>query len=192
MTQSPSLSPDAADAPDWWADLQQDRAQMTGADNWLGEDIDFTPRPAARRGGSRFERGSAPRRAGHEVRRPRTESEARVLDALAGIGDEVEEVGVTPVRTTPGSFEVVLGDDGRLTSTEIATFNAADPVVIPDAPPAPARATVRITGRPDRHTTDRADRGLLDLIGPHPDRIAFWVVLLGALLVLLSVLSAHA
>lgn len=184
MTQSSSLTPDAADAPDWWADLQQDRARMTGADNWLGEDIDFTPRPADRHRSGRFER-----RTGHEARRPRTEAEARVLDALAGIGDEVAEIGAAPAPRGPGSFDVVLGEDGELTSTEVATFSAADVVVVPDAPPPVGRATVRITGRPDRHAVERADRSLLDLIGPHPDRIAFWVVLLGALLVVLSILS---
>lgn len=191
MTQSPSLPPDAAEAPEWWADLQRDRAEITGADNWLGEEIDFTPRSAGRRHGGRFERAAVPRRAGHEARRPRTDDEARVLDALAGIGDEVAAVGAEPVVRGPGAFDVVLGDDGELTSTEVATFSAAE-VVIPDAPPAPERGTVRITGRPDRHADDRAERGLLQLIGPHPDRIAFWVVLLGALLVLLSVLSSHA
>lgn len=191
MTQSPSLSTDAAEAPEWWAHLQRDRAEITGADNWLGEDIDFTPRPDGRRTGGRFERAATPRRAGHEARRPRTGDEARVLDALAGIGDEVAAVATEPLVRGPGSFDVVLGDDGELTSTEVATFSATD-VVIPDAPPAPERATVRITGRPERRADDRTERGLLELIGPHPDRIAFWVVLLGALLVLLSVLSSHA
>jgi len=191
MTQSPPLSPDAAEAPEWWADLQRDRAKITSADSWLGEDIDFTPRPGGRRQAGRFERTAAPRRTGHEARRPRTDDEARVLDALAGIGDEVEAVGTEPPVRGPGAFDVVLGDDGELTSTEVATFSAAE-VTIPDAPPEPERGTVRITGRPDRHSDDRAERGLLQMIGPHPDRIAFWVVLLGALLVLLSVLSAHA
>ena len=38
-----------------------------------------------------------------------------------------------------------------------------------------------------RRTRPRAPRGL----GPHPDRIAAWAVLLGFLLVLAAVLSAH-
>lgn len=38
-----------------------------------------------------------------------------------------------------------------------------------------------------RRTRPRAPRGL----GPHPDRIAAWAVLLGFLLVFAAVLSAH-
>lgn len=40
----------STDAPNWWADVQQEREDLNGrggrrpADDWLGEDIDFVPR----------------------------------------------------------------------------------------------------------------------------------------------------
>jgi hypothetical protein len=39
----------STDAPNWWADVQQEREDLAGrgrrpADDWLGEDIDFVPR----------------------------------------------------------------------------------------------------------------------------------------------------
>ncbi len=39
----------STDAPNWWADVQQEREDLAGsgrrpADDWLGEDIDFIPR----------------------------------------------------------------------------------------------------------------------------------------------------
>ena len=39
----------STDAPNWWADVQQERDDLAApgrrpADDWLGEDIDFVPR----------------------------------------------------------------------------------------------------------------------------------------------------
>jgi hypothetical protein len=48
-------------------------------------------------------------------------------------------------------------------------------------------ATVARQSESRRRTRPRAPRGL----GPHPDRIAAWAVLLGFLLVLAAILSAH-
>src|SRR3981189_2117864 len=40
----------SAEAPTWWADVQQEREDLAGpgrrpAEDWLGGDIDFVPRP---------------------------------------------------------------------------------------------------------------------------------------------------
>jgi hypothetical protein len=45
----------STDAPNWWADVQQEREDLAGpgrrpADDWLGEDIDFVPRRRMARG----------------------------------------------------------------------------------------------------------------------------------------------
>jgi hypothetical protein len=45
----------STDAPNWWADVQQEREDLAGpgrrpADDWLGEDIDFVPRRRMTRG----------------------------------------------------------------------------------------------------------------------------------------------
>src|SRR4051812_20078205 len=49
----------STEAPTWWADVQQEREDLTGgrrpAEDWLGEDIDFVPRRRIARG-ERIER----------------------------------------------------------------------------------------------------------------------------------------
>src|ERR1700754_1416406 len=47
----------STDSPNWWADVQQDRDDLTGdgrrpAEDWLGEEIDFVPRRRMARGAS--------------------------------------------------------------------------------------------------------------------------------------------
>src|SRR5689334_3110400 len=46
----------STDAPNWWADVQQERDDLAGAgsrrrpaDDWLGEEIDFVPRRRLKR-----------------------------------------------------------------------------------------------------------------------------------------------
>ncbi|WP_445151503.1 hypothetical protein [Baekduia sp. Peel2402] len=53
----------STDAPNWWADVQQEREDLAApgrrpADDWLGEDIDFVPRRRMTRG--RDAAGAAP------------------------------------------------------------------------------------------------------------------------------------
>jgi len=53
----------STDAPNWWADVQQEREDLAApgrrpADDWLGEDIDFVPRRRMTRG--RAAAGAAP------------------------------------------------------------------------------------------------------------------------------------
>jgi hypothetical protein len=65
----------------------------------------------------------------------------------------------------------------------------------------PARRTVVITGRPDeaprRHLRiveidrRRPPRRPVERLGPRPDRIAMWAVLMALFLVLVTLLSGH-
>lgn len=193
MSQSPTISHDTQPEPEWWADVQQDREELPadgGLDSWLNEEIDFTPRRRPR-----FER--APVAEPRATRRfVRTEAETRVLDALGDFGDDVGEmITEAPSRGRTGSFDVVLDDDGTLIATEalVPSTLSTDELVLA-VPPALDRPTVRITGHPEQVAASRAlrhrDRSLMEMIGPHPDRIAFWVVLLGVTLIVLSQLSA--
>lgn len=193
MSQSPTINHDSQDTPEWWATVQQDRDELPaegGLDSWFDEEIDFAPRR------TRFERAPAVEQERPARRFVRTEAENRVLSALGDFGDDVGEMVTTaPRRGRTGAFDVVLDDDGTLVATEtlVPSTLSTDELVL-TVPPALDRPTVRITGHPEQVAASRAlrhrDRTLMEMIGPHPDRIAFWVVLLGITLIVLSQLSA--
>jgi hypothetical protein len=191
MIESPTTtSDDQTTFPDWWSEVQQGRDDLGASDLWLDEDIDFAPRP------KRFSRdaGLAQMPAPAPARRfDRSPSEARVLEALVELGEDVELVSDRPRRGLTGSFDVIVDEDGTLTATE-PLLPVSDPVAdsVLLVPAASERPTVRITGDPDRvaRALRRRDRTLMELIGPQPDRIAFWIVVLGIVLILLSTLSA--
>jgi len=201
MNTSPTITTDEADVPVWWTDVQQDRNDLAGSsiDSWLDEEIDFLPK-RTRRSEEPSEQAVVTR----ERRFTRTPAETRVLEALGDMADDVDgdfsrapSRRQSPVART-GSFDVVLGEDGTLTPAPLEealeSFTRSGEIVL-SAPAAAERPTVRITGHPEQVAGSRAlrhrERTLLEMIGPHPDRIAFWVVLLGATLILLSTLSAH-
>ncbi|MGZ4270267.1 MAG: hypothetical protein ACXVFN_12315 [Solirubrobacteraceae bacterium] len=62
------------------------------------------------------------------------------------------------------------------------------------------RRTVQITGRPGARTTPRlveidrrrAARGPAERLGPRPDKLAMWAVMLGLFLILVAATSSHA
>jgi len=78
---------------------------------------------------------------------------------------------------------------------EVAVLAArrADPAVAP-SPAAGGRRTVRIQGRPGEGAPvrRRPPRRPHERLGPRPDRVAAWAVLLGLLLVLIAVATADA
>src|SRR3954466_8783168 len=56
----------STEAPNWWADVQQEREDLAGpgrrpADDWLGEDIDFVPRRRMKRQAPVSDRATAAR-----------------------------------------------------------------------------------------------------------------------------------
>lgn len=198
MSQSPTIS-DEPGTPEWWDEVQQDREELSAdvLDSWLNEEIDFVPRrrfvreqPAATAALTEREIDIDRRPA---RRAPRTDAENRVLDALDDLGDDVVElVSRPPRRGRTDSFDVVLGDDGALVATE--TLTPIDDDAVLEVPAVLDRPTVRITGHPELNPKGRVarqrERSLMEIIGPHPDRIAFWVVMLGLALIVLSRLSA--
>jgi hypothetical protein len=155
----------STDAPNWWADVQQEREDLAGAsrrpaDDWLGEDIDFVPR-------RRIGRAAAP---------------------------AVEEP-VAPRFTADrdGSTHPLHGV--FIPTASHAHLSAADDPFATPPPPAGTRRTVQIKGRPTESRMPsmaqrHRGRTASDRIGARPDRIALWAVALGAILILLAAMTS--
>jgi hypothetical protein len=156
----------STDAPNWWADVQQEREDLAGssrrpADDWLGEDIDFIPR----------------RRIG------RAAAAAAVEEPLAPRFTADRDGSAHPLH---GVFVP--------TATQTHLSAADDPFATPP-PPAGTRRTVQIKGRPTESPMPsmaqrHRGRTASDRIGARPDRIALWAVALGAILILLAAMTS--
>jgi hypothetical protein len=194
----------STDAPNWWADVQQERDDLAGsrrrpAEDWLGEEIDFAPRKRIARRAPLEDRVGAARDL--EI----------VLDADAdGSAHPMHGVFVpaahAPVRTsaaTSRTIELTTSDDAPAIAVaapadvahELAHLSAADDPFASPPPPAGARRTVQIKGRPgafglpsmaQRHRGRTAS----ERVGHRPDRIALWAVALGAILILLAAMTS--
>jgi hypothetical protein len=176
----------STDAPNWWADVQQEREELAGAgpgqrpaDDWLGEDIDFAPR---RRFTVDRDRAAHPL---HGVFVP-TASHAPAREAAA--------TSRTIELTTDDGPAIVPAVPADV-AHELAHLSAADDPFATPPPPAGTRRTVQIRGRPaesrmpsmaQRHRGRTAS----DRVGPRPDRIALWAVALGAILILLAAMTS--
>jgi hypothetical protein len=198
----------STDAPNWWADVQQEREDLAGArpgrrpaDDWLGEDIDFVPRRRLARATSSV----AP-------------IERRLADADAGAdeatGDHqlhgvfVPAASHAPVReavATSRTIELTTNEGPvppaeAAMAHELAHLSAADDPFATPPPPVGTRRTVQIKGRPtESRLPSVAQRSMAqrhrgrttsDRVGPRPDRIALWAVALGAILILLAAMTS--
>jgi hypothetical protein len=187
----------STETPNWWADVQQERDDLAGpgrrpADDWLGEEIDFVPR-------RRIARGSAdPAGAGgaghplHGVFVP-TAPHAPVRGAMS----MTIELGGDTLAAAPaaaGHPSIVTAAPADAAHA-LAHLSAADDPFASPPPPAGARRTVQIKGRPGdialpsmarRHRPRTAS----DRVGPRPDRIALWAVALGAILIILAAMTS--
>jgi hypothetical protein len=189
----------STDAPNWWADVQQEREDLAGsarrpADDWLGEDIDFLPRRRM---------GRAAVAIADEPAAPRFSAD-RDGTAHPLHGVFVPTAAHAPVRdsvATSRTIELTTSDDELVVATpadvvhELAHLSAADDPFATPPPPAGTRRTVQIKGRPaesrmpsmaQRHRGRTAS----DRIGARPDRIALWAVALGAILILLAAMTS--
>jgi hypothetical protein len=188
----------STDAPNWWADVQQDREDLAGpgrrpAEDWLGEELDFVPR-------RRMTRRDA---AGHDT----LEHEpAAAASARAGADHPLHGVFIPATSSTGArSMTIELGGDGDLAASpddlvvatpadvahELRHLAAADDPFATPPPPPGARRTVAIKGRPQPYRLPsqaqrHRGRTTSDRIGPRPDRIALWAVVLGAILILVA------
>jgi hypothetical protein len=189
----------STDAPNWWADVQQEREDLAGsdrrpADDWLGEDIDFVPRRRI---------GRAASDAVEEPVAPRFTAD-RDGSAHPLHGVFVPTAVHAPVResvATSRTIELVTGDDLATTTPavdmahELAHLSAADDPFATPPPPAGTRRTVQIKGRPSESRMPsmaqrHRGRTASDRVGARPDRIALWAVALGAILILLAAMTS--
>jgi hypothetical protein len=193
------------EAPNWWADVQQEREDLAGpgrrpAEDWLGEEIDFAPRRRIRRRGDHS--GESP--TGRDAASP-----AGADHPMHGVfipTDDVPSHRPGTVAPVPSSMTIEL-ETGRVIDEgpepvedsdvvhELRHLRAADDPFATPPPPVGARRTVQIKGRPGEsraHSTARRHRRRTasDRIGPRPDRIALWAVVLGAILILLAAVSS--
>jgi hypothetical protein len=244
----------STDAPNWWADVQQEREDLAGrgrrpAEDWLGEDIDFVPRrrmaraqaqaaPIARRAtaaDATLERrpvAELDRRASADVSRRASADVSRRASAEVSHRPDADFFGAddpytaaaehplhgvfvptashAPVReavATARTFELTTSDgfvpvaaEPSAMAHELAHLSAADDPFATPPPPAGARRTVQIKGRPTESrlasVTQRSmaqrhrGRTTSDRVGHRPDRIALWAVALGAVLILLAAMTS--
>jgi hypothetical protein len=178
-------------APNWWADVQQDRDDLTGpgrrpADDWLGEEIDFVPRRRLTRSSQTAVEPEGADHPLHGVFVPAA-PHAPVRAAAAPTSMTIELGGDEPAELVAASPSDV--------AHELAHLSAADDPFASPPPPAGTRRTVQIKGRPDeirmpsmarRHRPRTAS----DRVGHRPDRIALWAVALGAILIILAVMTS--
>lgn len=200
----------STDAPNWWADVQQEREDLAGpgrrpADDWLGEDIDFVPRRRMTR-----ERASVDAAAPLDGRLAAASATAASEDADdRGSSHALHGVFVpAPAAATSRTIELLTDDaldEGPVSrdavAHELAHLSAADDPFASPPPPAGVRRTVQIKGRPteagrlatiaQRSMAQRhRGRTTSDRVGHRPDRIALWAVALGAVLILLAAMTS--
>jgi hypothetical protein len=181
----------STDAPNWWADVQQEREDLTGgpgrrpAEDWLGEDIDFVPRRRmARRG---VAGPVAPETLEHElVAADQDLHGVFIPTAGGGASRTIELAGDTP--RPAGDVVVATPAD---VAHELRHLSAADDPFATPPPPPGTRRTVAIKGRPSEYKVRslaqrHRGRTASDRVGPRPDRIALWAVVLGAILILVA------
>jgi hypothetical protein len=193
----------STDAPNWWADVQQEREDLAGsgrrpADDWLGEEIDFVPRRRLKRGAPLDDRLAASRDL-EIILDSDADGAAHPMHGVfvpAGNAPARESSGARTIELTTNADEagvaVAAPDD---VAHELAHLSAADDPFAAPPPPAGARRTVQIKGRPtafglpsmaQRHRGRTAS----ERVGPRPDRIALWAVALGAILILLAAMTS--
>jgi hypothetical protein len=196
----------STDAPNWWADVQQEREDLAGAgrrpaDDWLGEEIDFVPRRRMARDDAAVAAADGPAHPLHGVFVP-TAGHAPVRESVA-TARTIELTGAEPrrgassrtIELTTAADEIVLAATPADVAHELAHLRAADDPFASPPPPVGARRTVQIKGRPaglalpsmaQRHRGRTAS----ERVGHRPDRIALWAVALGAILILLAAMTS--
>ena len=158
----------------WWAEVQhlRDAAERTDEARRRADQAELAARPAARR---HVEPDPGP---------PRRRAEDAVVPARRG--DHDEDAAVAPRR----------GDHADGAATSIRRREHAPGSALP------ARRTVEIRGRtipapavPPRSIEidrRRPPRRAIERVGPRPDRMAMWALLMGVLLILVAIGTADA
>jgi hypothetical protein len=180
-------------APVWWEDVQQEREDFAGrtrrpVDEWLEDDVDFAPH-------RRLPRSSPDAAVVLELDlEPRGAAEYEDEDGaehlLHGTFVHAESAAGGGVAVDPEWSPAVTAASG-----ELPTGTLADARFLAPPPPDGARRTVHITGRPEQARAPlpsrrHRPRTTADRVGPRPDRVALYAVVLGILLILIALSSA--
>jgi hypothetical protein len=183
----------STDAPNWWADVQQDREDLAGrgrrpAEDWLGEELDFVPR----RRMTRRDATAAHDTLEHEL----SASDAGADHPLHGVfvpgsGTGARSVTIELGGDTAGSVDDLVAATPADVAHELRHLAASDDPFATPPPPPGERRTVAIKGRPQPYRLPsqaqrHRGRTTSDRVGARPDRIALWAVVLGAILILVA------
>jgi hypothetical protein len=113
------------------------------------------------------------------------------------VGDDSARVSEDAPRYDDWGVDDLYDERPGAVSRTIVIEREPEPeaVVVDEEPPATAsggRRTVVIAGRPDRLPVprNRPPRTAVERIGPRPDRIVAYSVALGALLILIAILTS--
>jgi hypothetical protein len=178
-----------SEAQAWWADVQHVRESIerrrAGRDDWTA--------PAHTSSERRFTRPSSDENAPADGHAGRGTSGATRPTAPAA----TRTVTVARAMTAVGPMDTPTARS-RTRDAAIASASADAPVALTRPP---ARRTVQITGRTVAAPTlprlveverRRPARRPVERVGPRPDRVALWAVLLGFFLILVAATSSHA
>ncbi|MDX6684873.1 MAG: hypothetical protein QOF86_1001 [Baekduia sp.] len=203
----------STDAPNWWADVQQERDDLTGgrgrrpAEDWLGEDIDFVPRrrmarasrdTAAQAPSTRRADGAADSSTGTGAEHPLHGVFVPAAHAPVASSRTIELTTDAPAAASSRTIELTTEGPAAIVPAtpadvahELAHLSAADDPFATPPPPVGTRRTIQIKGRPgEASAPSRArrhrPRTASDRVGHRPDRIALWAVALGLILIILA------
>jgi hypothetical protein len=181
------------------ADDRDDTPRTTGSRNTTTPDgAPGTPRTTGSRNTTTPDGAPGARRTTRAVDTTRLDGADHPLHGVF-----VRAASQAPARVaTSSSRTIELTTDGPAATTtpasaptevahELAHLSAADDPFASPPPPPGTRRTVQIKGRPGEFRVPslarrHRPRTASDRVGPRPDRIALWVVALGAILIILA------
>ena len=203
-----------SEAQAWWADVQHvresiERRRAGGAESSAPLDAPDSPAPLDVPEERRFTRDAADSLPLMDDLDWAASSPARSRGRFdhTGAGDGRSRRGTSPARYDAGepldfdAERAALEDPPARRSRRAANADGAAATAIAPLAAPPARRTVQITGRTVSAPSlprlveverRRPARRPAERVGPRPDRVALWAVLLGFFLILVAATSSHA
>ena len=203
-----------SEAQAWWADVQHvresiERRRAGGAESSAPLGASDSPAPLDVSEERRFTRHASDSLPLTDDLDWAASSPARSRGRFdhTGAGDGRSRRGTSPARYDAGepldfdAERAALEDPPARRSRRAANADGAAATAIAPLAPPPARRTVQITGRTVAAPSlprlveverRRPARRSAERVGPRPDRVALWAVLLGFFLILVAATSSHA
>jgi hypothetical protein len=205
-----------SEAQAWWADVQHVRESIerrragladtpalrdAGTESRFARRGSAAPAPVEDLDWTQVSATHAPGHADHTARPLHTESApSQARRRGPDTGERAGTRGRRDGERLEASGRAERTHGSRRHAAEPGTIGSDDGIVAPLAPP-PSRRTVEITGRtvaapPLPRLVEverrRPPRRTVERVGPRPDRIALWAVLLGFFLILVAATSSRA